>query len=127
MSVSPLLQQAEKSPAKPIPKKSGRGVHFGPRGFLRNDNDSTQTSIQKEDRMSLFKKIMWTSISIATLGIVREWHTFVLQWDDGDIEFLRGATVFEALDRAGYNNRDYLNHLEAWTTLEIWESENKEK
>lgn len=30
--------------------------------------------------------------------------------------------IFETVDLAGYTNKDFMNDLEAWTTLEIWES-----
>lgn len=57
------------------------------------------------------KKFIWAVVNVATLGIVQEWFTFAIEWDDGEIEYLRGHTVGQALNQSGYTAETVDDHM----------------
>jgi hypothetical protein len=82
---------------------------------LRAKGDFCETTVfqyQRTERTDMgLKKFIWAVVNVATLGIVQEWFTFAILWDDGEIEYLRGHTVGQALNQSGYTADTVDDHM----------------
>lgn len=64
------------------------------------------------------KSFLWGAVEIATLGIVQEWHHYVLIWDDGEEEHVWAGSIENAIWKLDYSIQTAKDHLVSWCRLD---------